>query len=99
MDDLTPALLTRISEIAGEHGVLNIRVFGSRATGEAHEGSDLDLLVRMEAGRTLWDLAGFRQELENLLGCQVDVVTEGALSPYLKDRILAEAIPLDPEAA
>lgn len=76
-----------------------MRIFGSRARGEAHEGSDLDLLVRMEDGRNLWDLAGFRMELEDLLGCRVDVVTEGALSPYLRDRILAEAVPLDPEAA
>ena len=99
MDDLSPALLARIRGSARDHGVHEMRIFGSRARGEAHEGSDLDLLVRMEDGRNLWDLAGFRMELEDLLGCRVDVVTEGALSPYLRDRILAEAVPLDPEAA
>ncbi len=99
MDPLVAEHVEPIRELARTHGVLEVRVFGSRATGVAQETSDLDLLVRMEEGRNLWDLAAFRAALQDLLGCQVDVVTEGALSPYLRDRILAEAVPLDPEAA
>lgn len=99
MDHLVAEHLERIRELARAHGVLEVRVFGSRATGVAQATSDLDLLVLMEDGRSLWDLAAFRAALKDLLGCQVDVVTEGALSPYLRDRILAEAVPLDPEAA
>jgi uncharacterized protein len=99
MDPLVAQHLDRIRELAAEHGVRELRYFGSRATGQAQASSDLDLLVGMEEGRGLWDLAGFRAALEDLLGCPVDVVTEGALSPYIRDRILAEAVTLDPEAA
>lgn len=56
--------------------------------------SDIDLLVTMEKGRSYFDLVGLWQDLEELLGRKVDVVTDGGLSPYLKDRILAEAVPL-----
>ncbi len=73
-----------------------MRCFGSRAKGSVKQTSDLDLLVTMEDGRGLWDLAAFKTSLEDLLGCPVDVVTEEALSPYLRGRILAEAVPLDP---
>jgi uncharacterized protein len=99
VDPLIATHLDRIHEIARDNGVRGLRVFGSRATGDAHESSDLDLLVQMEDGRTLWDLAGFRADLEDLLGYRVDVVTEAALSPYLRENILADAVPLDPEAA
>ena len=99
MDPLVTQHQDRILDLARSHGVQALRVFGSRATGEAKESSDLDLLVRMETGRNLWDLAAFRADLEELLHCRVDVVTEGGLSQYLRDRILTEAVPLDPEAA
>jgi len=83
-----------ILEIAGRHGAGNLRIFGSIARGEAGDGSDVDFLIEMEEGRSLLDLAGFWQDLEELLGCDVDVVTEGGLSPYLRDIIVTEAIPL-----
>ena len=87
-----------IAEIATRFGVRSVRVFGSRARGDNGPHSDLDLLVRFEPGRGLLDLAGFKLELEELLGCAVDVVTEGGLSPYLREQILRDAVPLDPEA-
>ena len=62
--------------------------------GEASPESDVDFLVEMERGRSLLDLVGLWQDLEELLSCKVDVLTDGGLSPYLKDRIHAEAIPL-----
>jgi hypothetical protein len=82
-----------ISRIASEHGALNVRVFGSAARGEAG-AEDLDLLVEMASDRNLFDPIAFSQELEDVLGVDVDVVSEGGLSPYLRDRILAEAAPL-----
>jgi uncharacterized protein len=87
----------RVAEIrrfARVHGVRRLRVFGSRGRGEVRASSDLDLLVDLRPGRDLLDLAGFKLDLEEVLGCKVDVVTERSLSPYLRERILAEARPL-----
>jgi uncharacterized protein len=83
-----------ILNLALRHGAGNVRVFGSRARGEAGETSDLDLLVTLAEGRSLLDLIGFKQDLEDLVHRPVDVVTEQALSPYLRERVLSEAIPL-----
>jgi predicted nucleotidyltransferase len=82
-----------ISRIASEHGARNVRVFGSAGRGEA-SAHDLDLLVEMAEDRNLFDLIALSQELEDALGIEVDVLTEAGLSPYLRDRILAEAVPL-----
>ena len=71
-----------------------MRVFGSLARGEGAEGSDLDLLVTLEEKRSLLDLVGLKQDIEDLLHRPVDVVTEPALSPYIRGRVLAEAMPL-----
>ena len=83
-----------ILRLAATHGARNVRVFGSVARGEAGVESDVDVLVSMEPGRTLLDLIGLSQDLERLLGRRVDVVSDGGLSPYLRDRILAEAVAL-----
>ena len=69
-------------------------MFGSVRRGEANSSSDLDLLVDMSKDRSLLDLVALGDELEEVLGVEVDVVTEGSLSPYLRDRILAEAVVL-----
>jgi len=81
-----------ILRVAKVHGARNVRVFGSVARSRTKPASDVDFLVDMEAGRTLLDLVGLWQDLEDLLGCKVDVVTEGGVSPYLRDRILDEAV-------
>jgi uncharacterized protein len=83
-----------IARIAAAHGARNVRVFGSVRRGEAGESSDLDLLVDMSEGRSLLDLVALGDDLTEALGVAVDVVTEKSLSPYLRDRILAEAVPL-----
>lgn len=83
-----------INRIAAAHGARNVRVFGSIQRGEATGSSDLDLLVDMSEGRSLFDLVALGDELEEALGVEVDVVTERSLSPYLRDRILAEAVAL-----
>jgi uncharacterized protein len=82
-----------ISRIASQHGARNIRVFGSAGRGEP-SAHDLDLLVEMAEDRNLFDLIALSEELEEALGVDVDVQTEAGLSPYLRDRILAEAVPL-----
>lgn len=84
----------KIRKIARTHGAVRVRVFGSHAKGAVTEASDLDLLVDLEEGRDLLDLVGIKQDLESLLGRKVDVLTEEALSPYLRDKIVQEAIPL-----
>jgi len=92
------SLLTRhrpeILRLTAVHGAHNVRLFGSAARGEACDESDIDVLVSMEPGRSLLDLVGLSQDLEHLLGCPVDVVSDRGLSPYLRDRILAEAMAL-----
>jgi predicted nucleotidyltransferase len=71
-----------------------VHVFGSVVRGEAKTGSDLDLLVKLEPGRSPLDLIAIKQDLEDLLGCEVDVVTEAAISPYMKEQVLKEAVSL-----
>ncbi len=83
-----------ILETAARHGAQNVRVFGSFARGEQQEDSDVDLLVAIEYGRTLLDVIGLEQDLESLLGRRVEVLTDGGLSPYLEERIVAEATAL-----
>ena len=83
-----------ILALALRHGAGNVRVFGSLARGEEREGSDLDLLVTLGEGRSLLDLVGLKQDVEDLVHRRVDVVTEQALSPYLRERVLSEAVPL-----
>jgi predicted nucleotidyltransferase len=80
--------------ILNAHGARNPRVFGSFARGEARPTSDIDVLVDMEPGRSLLDLVGLEQDLCGLFDRRVDVITEGGISPYLRDRIFAEAVPL-----
>jgi len=62
--------------------------------GEATPASNVDLLVNMDAGRSFLDLCALGDDLEDLLGRKVDVVSELAISPLLRDRILNEAVPL-----
>ncbi len=79
---------------ARRHGAHNIRVFGSAARGEDRPDSDVDFLVDMEPGRSLLDMGGLLMELRELLGRDVDVVTERGLKPRIRDRVLKEAVPL-----
>jgi predicted nucleotidyltransferase len=83
-----------IIRVATIHGARNIRVFGSVARGEADEKSDVDFLVEMEPGRSLFDLGGLLMDLQDVLGRDVDVVTERGLNPRIRDRVLKEAVAL-----
>jgi AbrB family looped-hinge helix DNA binding protein len=96
--DSSRSLLERkrdeILALAKRHGARNVRMFGSAARGEERPDSDLDLMVDLDRGRGLLDLIGLSQDLSELLGREVDVLTEEGLSPHLRDRIRAEAVPL-----
>ena len=83
-----------ILRLAAKHGAYNVRVFGSVARGEAGPDSDVDFLVDMGHGRTLFDLAGLLVDLQSLLGCNVDIAEPEGLQQYLKDRIMREAVAL-----
>jgi uncharacterized protein len=93
LDSLAP-YRQKILDAAARRGVRNVRVFGSVARGDDRPDSDIDLLVDVEPGRTLLDVIALEQDLQELLGRRVEVLTDGGLSPYLQQRILAEATSL-----
>ncbi|MEQ1935667.1 MAG: nucleotidyltransferase family protein [Fimbriimonadaceae bacterium] len=94
MSELSSIQRQTILKTARQFGVVDIKVFGSRATGRADLGSDIDLLVRFEGKATLLTVIGFQQSLESDLGTKVDVVEYDGLSPFMSARILSEAVPL-----
>ncbi len=83
-----------ILRLAKRYGVTDIRVFGSVLRGEETPDSDIDFLVSLEPGRSLFDVGGLLVELEALFGCKVDIVTEKSLHWYIRDKVLKEARPL-----
>lgn len=85
---------SEVLRLAAAYGATDVRVFGSVARGEADESSDIDLVVRMSPGRSLFDLGGLLMDLQDLLGRRVDVVTERGLRPRMREQVLREAIPV-----
>ena len=94
LEELIKAKREEILAAAARRGAKNVRIFGSVARGEAGPESDLDILVDMEPGRSLFDLGGLLTDLQELLGCKVDVVTEAGLRQRIRQRVLREAVPL-----
>ncbi len=92
--ELIAAKWYEILALADKYGATDGRVFGSVAKGTAGPASDLDLLVKLAADRSLLDLAALTQDLQDLLGCKVEVVSEDGLYWLLRWRILREARPL-----
>ena len=84
----------KLLAIAAGHGASNLRVFGSVDKGIDEEGSDIDLLVDVRKGTSLFGLVGLQLDIEEALGVKVDLCTEGGLHPELKDRILSESRPV-----
>jgi predicted nucleotidyltransferase len=80
--------------LAAQYGVRAIRVFGSVARGDADAQSDVDFLVEFEPGRSLFDQADLLIAFEDFLGMSVDVATETALRPRVRERVLREAVAL-----
>jgi predicted nucleotidyltransferase len=83
-----------ILRVAKSHGATRVAVFGSFARRDQRQRGDLDLLVDFEPGRSLLDLVGMKQDLEDLLELKVDIVTKGGLSPYIRDDVVRTIIPL-----
>ena len=83
-----------ILRVAAKHGAHNVRVFGSVARGETDAQSDIDLLVEFEPDRSLLDHAALWLELQDLLGCKVDVVSEAGVKARIRERVLREALPV-----
>ena len=92
--ELLQAKREDILRTAVQHGAYNVRVFGSVARGEADAESDIDLLVDVEPGRTLFDISELLMDLQDLLGHNVDIVTEKGLHSRIRERVLKEALPL-----
>ena len=94
MHPLIEAHRTEILALAERHGVVDVRVFGSMARGDADVGSDVDLRVSLMPEKTGLALGGLLMDVQDLLQRRVEVVTEGCLHPALRDRVLKEAEPL-----
>ena len=90
LNELRPQLLA----VARRHGASNLRIYGSIATGHEHSGSDLDLLVDLPDDQSLLGLISLRQDLEDLLGCSVDVTEAETLHPLIRAQILEQALAL-----
>jgi len=84
----------QILDIVRQHGLSNVRIFGSVARGDETPLSDIDFLVDLEKGCTIFDLGGANVKLQELLGRKVDIVTEKGLHWYLREKIIKEARPL-----
>ena len=84
----------QILSLAAKYGASNVRIFGSVANGTADEKSDIDFLVDLEKGRSLFDFGGLLMDLQGLFNRKVDVVTENGLHWYIKEHIISEAKPI-----
>ncbi len=84
----------RLLATAARCGARDVRLFGSVSRGEQHLGSDVDLLVDLEPGHTLLDLAAFRRQASDVLGVPVDVATPDMLKEHIRAAVLTQAIPL-----
>lgn len=94
IDETLKEKRNQILTIAKRYGAGKVRIFGSIARDEGKQGSDLDMLIELEPGRSLLDIIAIKQDLEDLLDCKVDVVTEAALSPYIRDEVLSQVVSL-----
>jgi predicted nucleotidyltransferase len=94
IQEILSARRVEILALAKSHGATDVRVFGSVARGDADEKSDVDFLVNMERGRSLFDLGALLADLEKALHRPVDVVTERGLRSPIRDRVMREAVPI-----
>ena len=84
-------IIDKLVSILKKHGAKKIEIFGSYARGEQKEASDLDVIVEFEKRKSLLELVGIEQELEDALGIKVDLLTRASISPYLIERIEKES--------
>ena len=91
-DQVIRILTGRRSELYGNYAVKSLALFGSVARDEAHDDSDVDLLVEFSRPVGLFQFIGLKQYLESQLGCPVDLGTPASLRPTLKESVMREAI-------
>ena len=84
-------IIEELVHILKKHGARKIEIFGSYARGEQKETSDLDVIVEFEKRKSLLELVGIEQELEDHLGIKIDLLTEASISPYLIEKIKKES--------
>ncbi len=84
-------VIDKLVSILKKHGAKKIEIFGSYARGEQKETSDLDVIVEFEKRKSLLEIVGIEQELEDALGIKVDLLTRASISPYLIERIEKES--------
>ena len=94
MQELIAEQREEILALAAKYGASHVRVSGSVAHGTADSNSDIDFLVDLQPGRSLFDLGGLLTELQQLLKHSVDVITPAGLRPRIRERVLKEAISL-----
>jgi predicted nucleotidyltransferase len=85
-----PFNVSRMINICRQNDVAMLGIFGSMARGEAKATSDIDLLVRFSRRKSLLSVVRLERELTEALNRKVDLLTEAAISPYLRERILKE---------
>ena len=81
------ARLDKLASICKRNQVARLRLFGSYARGEATESSDVDLIADFASAKSLFDIVRIEMEMSHALGRKVDLLTEGAISPYIRERI------------
>lgn len=81
-----------LAELCERNGISRLRLFGSVARGEDSDGSDIDLIAYFTDRKSLLDLVRIEREFSERLGRKVDLLTEGAISPYLRERILRSSL-------
>jgi predicted nucleotidyltransferase len=82
-----------IFALAAKHGMTDLRLFGSVARGDERPDSDIDFLVKRQPGSDPFEILGLKEDLEALLNCRVDILTEHPwMRPRLRDRILRDAL-------
>ncbi|RKU07987.1 nucleotidyltransferase [Candidatus Poribacteria bacterium] len=92
IEELKKNIIEKRDEIRKQYKAEIVAVFGSYARGDFHADSDLDLLVDMDPGASLFDLVGLQHFLEDRLGCKVDVGTRNSLREELRESVFREAI-------
>jgi predicted nucleotidyltransferase len=84
---IDPAVRETILSILRKYGATKIAIFGSYARGEERADSDIDILVRFDSPKSLFQLVRIEDELKEALQRPVDLITEKSISPYLSDPI------------
>ena len=97
----TQVMTQQIADYFKTQPVLKAWLFGSYSRGEQHEGSDIDILILPDKSQhfSLFTLSGMYEDLKDLLGCEVDLITEGGLMPFARESAERDKILIYERAA